>query len=386
MMEGLNGNQNLKITLKTFFGLEGVLSQELVELGYDNPVTLNRAVQIQGSWKDVYRLNLHVSCAISILVEVATFKLKHADELYAKCMKIDWTKWFDLSKTFAVKGAVFSNLFSHSQLPLLKLKDAIADTFRNQFGERPNVQTKAPQVMFDLYINQDVVTVSLNTSGTPLFQRGYRTSTGEAPINEVVAAGLIRLSGWDKKQPFIDPFCGSGTLMIEAAFYATGIPSNIERQHFAFKNFKNFDAALWEEIQEAAKKRITGLPCEIMGSDINDEVITKARRNLRALPFGRFIETKIASYDELSKEGVFIITNPPYGERLKVDVSELYEGIGSWLKHAMSNSTCWIISSSEEGLKSVGLKPDKKIRLYNGELECSFRKYSVYTGSKKIKE
>ncbi len=382
-----NDKGTFKIVLKTFFGLEQVLAEELNELGYPGAELLNRAVSIRGNWRDVYFLNLHVRCAISVLVEIANFRMRREEDLYQQALKTDWTKYFDREKTFAVKGAVFSDLFRHSQYPFLLLKDAIADTFRKQTGDRPNVSVKSPQVLFDLYIQRDQATISLNTSGAPLFQRGYRQSAGEAPLNEVVAAGLLRLSGWDRKSDLCDPFCGSGTLLIEAGLLAAGIPSNIERHHYAFRNFSNFDETLWNEIYEAAPKRLSGLPCTIYGSDLSPEMIMKTRRNLRGVPVGRFIEVQAQDYSAVRKahpdSPLTIITNPPYGERMGSQVEELYEGIGNWLKHEMPGSECWIISSSESALKSVGLKPDRKIRLYNGDLECSFRKYSIYSGSKK---
>lgn len=375
----------LTITLKTFYGLEQAVVEELNELGFNQVEVLNRAVQIKGSWDDVYFLNLHCRCVLSILVQIASFEIKNEDDLYKQCMKIDWTSYFTVEKTFAVKGAVFSQLFKHSQFPFLLVKDAIADTFRKITNERPNVNVKTPQVMFDLYVNDRKVSISLNTSGAPLFQRGYRESTGDAPLNEVVAAGLLRLSAWDRKSTFVDPFCGSGTLLIEAAFLATGIPSNIERQHYAFKNLKNFNAEKWEEIREKVQSRVKELPCEIIGGDISDEMILKARRNLRALPFGRFIKTFPSSFEQLELEGKsgVMITNPPYGVRMGEEIEELYDEIGSWMKHKMNGFDCWIISSSEEGFKSIGLKPTKKLKLYNGDLECSFRKFTIYDGSKK---
>lgn len=379
-------NAVLTITVKTFFGLEDVLSEELNELGYTIAEKLNRAVQIKGTWKDVYYLNLHLRCAISVLVEIKKFKIKHEDELYKRCMEVDWTTYFSLEKSFAVKGAVFSDFFKHSQFPFLLVKDAIVDTFRKRDGNRPDVNVKTPQVLFDLYINKDLVTISLNTSGIPLFQRGYRQAAGEAPLNEVVAAGLIRMTGWDRRSTFVDPFCGSGTLLIEAALLATGIPSNIERQHYAFKNFANFDSVLWEEIYNNAVKRVTGLPCKIIGSDVSDEMVTKTRRNLRALPIGRFVETSVESFEQFRcPEGPgILVSNPPYGERMGENIEEMYEQLGNWMKNEMKGFDCWILSASESGFKSLGLKPDKKIRLYNGELECSFRKYSVYEGTKKL--
>lgn len=382
-----DSGENLMITLKTFYGLEEVLREELIELGYSEVKILNRAVQISGTWKDIYFLNLHVRCAISVLAEVAKFTIRHEDDLYKKCMKIDWTQFFDVNKTFAVKGAIFSDFFKHSQFPFLLVKDAIVDTFRDKLGERPDVHVKVPQVLFDVYINDNTVTISLNSSGVPLFQRGYRQSAGEAPLNEVVAAALIRMSGWDRKSPIIDPFCGSGTLLIEAAMLAAGIPSSIERQHYAFKNFANYDAGLWEEIYDAANKRCQSLPCKIVGSDISPDMIMKTKRNLRGVAVGRFVDVEIRSFDEMKKpegNGV-MVSNPPYGERMGENIEELYEGLGNWMKSEMQGHTCWIISASEAGFKSIGLRPERRIKLFNGDLECSFRKFSIYEGSKKGK-
>lgn len=380
-----------KITLKTLFGLENVLKEELEELGYSNIEVLNRAVQITGTWRDVYYLNLHCRCSISILVEIAAFKIKHEDDLYKQAKKIDWTSYFDVNKTFAIKGAVISNFFNHTQFPYLVVKDAIADVFRDKTGKRPDVDIKRPQVLFDLYINNDWVTISLNTSGLPLYQRGYREDVGEAPLNEVLAAGMLRLAKWDKKTPLIDPFCGSGTILIEAALYATGIPSTIERQHYAFKNFYNYDAKLWEEIYEKAMDHVRSvkqLPVELLGFDISSEMMLKAKRNLRRFNIGRFIDIKTASFDKVKNLGFekgIMITNPPYGERIGANIPELYSKIGDWMKTELKGFDCWMITSSEEGLKSIGLKPDAKIKLYNGSLECSFRKFSIYSGSKKGK-
>lgn len=375
----------LIITLKTVYGLEDAVVEELMEMGYTEGRVGNRAVQIQGTWEDVYKLNLHCRCVISVLVQIAEFDLKNEDDLYKQCMKIDWTSIFTVDKTFAIKGAVFSDMFKHTQFPYLVVKDAVADTFRKVNGERPNVNIKTPQVMFDLYIRDKHAIISLNTSGVPLFQRGYRENVGEAPLNEVVAAGLIRLSGWDRRSTFVDPFCGSGTLLIEAAFLACGIPSNIERQHYAFKNLKNFQPELWEGMLRDAQKRVTELPCQIIGGDISDEMVLKARRNLRALPFGRFVQTQACSFQDLKvpEGGGVMITNPPYGVRMGEGIEELYENLGSWMKHSMKGFNCWVLSSSEEGFKTIGLKPDKKIKVFNGELECSFRKFSIYEGSKK---
>lgn len=370
-------SRNLRITIKTFYGFEEVLKDELVELGYPEVILMNRSVQIEGSWKDVYFLNIHLRTAISVLVEIKFFQIKSEEDLYKEAMKVDWTRYFDVDKSFAVRGAVFSDLFRHSQYPMLLLKDAIADSFRSRIQKRPDVNTKTPQVVFDLYISKNEVTISLNSSGAPLFQRGYRDSTGEAPLNEVVAAGLLRMSGWDRKSMLYDPFCGSGTFLIEAAMWASGIAPSVMRQHFAFKNFRNFDRACFDELRENIDFRVTELPCRIAGSDISAEMVTKARRNLRGFSFGRFVQTSVMDFRELKRmeETGTIICNPPYGERIGDEVEDLYGDFGEWLKHEMTGWTCFILSSNMDAFKSVSLKPNSKIKVYNGSLECSFRKY-----------
>jgi putative N6-adenine-specific DNA methylase len=385
----MNGNKNgfdkeLTITLKCFFGFEETLKEELIEYGYNDVEILNRAVQIRGKWKDVYFLNLHSRCSIAILVEIASFRIKSENDLINRASKIKWSEYFDVKKTFAVKGAIYSDLFTNTHYPYLLVKDAIVDHFRDLTGDRPDVEIKRPQVLIDLYISNTLVTISVNTSGNPLFQRGYRNASGEAPINEVVAASLIRMSGWDRKTTLMDPFCGSGTLLIEGALLASGIPSNIERQHYAFKNFKNFDQKLWDEIYDNATRIVRKLPCRFIGSDISDEMVLKSRRNLREFSFGRFIEISGKPFNEVKKtdEPVFIISNPPYGQRLELD-EELYSEIGTWLKHEIKEGTACIISSSEEGFKSIGLKHSKKVKVYNGNLDCSFRSYELFEGKRK---
>ena len=382
--------KDLKITVKTLYGFEDILQEELKELGYDKTEKLNRAVQVQGGWEDVYRLNYRCRLAISVLVEVASFYIQKEKDLYDEAKKIDWTSFFEMEKTFAVKGAVFSNLFTHTQYPFLLVKDAIADVFRDKFDARPNVNIKAPQVMFDVYIKEKSVTVSLNTSGIPLFQRGYRQEVGDAPMNEVLAAGLLRLSNWDKKSPLIDPMCGSGTLAIEAALLAADIPSMVERQHYAFKNFKSFDAEAWEKVQNEVNRRPIDLGFKIFASDIDAGMLQKAKRNSRMAPIGNMISFTVKDVFELeppSEKGL-LICNPPYGERMgeNEDIAELYQKLGDAFKNSFVGYDCWVISSNIDAIKNVGLKASKKIKVFNGNLECSFREFKVFEGSKKIKK
>ncbi len=375
--------EQLKITIKTLHNFEEILTEELRELGYDNTEKQNRAVSLKGNWEDVYRLNFRCRLALSVLVEVDAFYVHKEDDLYKEARKVDWTSLFDHQKTFAVKGAIFSTLFRHSNYPLLLVKDAIVDTFRDKTGTRPDVNRKSPQVVVDVYIKEKRVTLSVNTSGLPLFQRGYRQSTGEAPINEVLAAGLLRMAQWDRKSPLINPMCGSGTIAIEAALWAADIPSLIERNHFAFKNFKSFDSQLWEKVRAEANHRPVDLGFSIIASDSDAAMVQKARRNSRMAPIGRMITFETADIRDLNpdqKNGT-LICNPPYGERMDEDVESLYENIGDTFKKNFSGFSCWIISSNNEALKGIGLKPQAKMRVFNGSLECSFRGFEIVEGS-----
>lgn len=379
--------KELIITVKTLYGFEDILSEELNELGYDKVEKGNRSVQLKGGWKDVYRINYLSRLSISVLVEIESFYIHKEDDLYKEAKKIDWTNYFDVDKTISVKGAVFSRIFNHTNYPMLLVKDAIVDTFREKTGERPNVELKSPQVVIDVYISEKKVVLSLNTSGVPLFQRGYRQQTGEAPMNEVLAAGLLRLSGWDRKSPLVDPMCGSGTIAIEAALWAADIPSMIERYHYAFKNFKTFDAEVWEEVRSEGNDRPIKLDFPIIAADEDAGMIRKAQRNSRVAPIGKMIEfvtTEFKDFDPPEGGGTLIM-NPPYGERMGDEMIELYEEIGDTFKQKYAGYSCWIVSSNIDAIKRVGLKPNAKIKVFNGSLECSFRKFEVFEGSLKDK-
>ncbi len=378
-------DSRLNITVKTFFGFEETLKQELQEFGYSDIEVRNRAVSFKGDWHDVYFLNVHVRTGISVLVELKSFQINNEKDLYRECAKIDWTRYFGVDDTFAIKGAVFSDLFRHSQYPFLVVKDAIVDTFRKRSKLRPSVEIRSPKVLFDLYINNKDVVLSINTSGAPLFQRGYRQSVGPAPLNEVVAAGLIKMTGWDGKTPLYDPFCGSGTILAEAAMISVNLPPAVERTSYAFMNLRNYDQDDYQEIMAKVDRRINKLPIEIGGSDISPEMIAKTRRNLRHFSFGRHVNLNECSFEEVKKpaEKGIIITNPPYGERIGDHIESMYEGIGDWLKQEMDGWECWILSSNIDALKSVGLHATEKHKVFNGSLECSFRKFELYKGSLK---
>lgn len=377
--------KDLIITVKTLYGFEDILTEELNELGYSDVEKGNRSVQLKGQWKDVYRINYLSRLSISVLVEIESFYIHNEEDLYKEAKKIDWTSYFDVGKTFSVKGAVFSRIFNHTNYPFLVVKDAIVDTFRDKTGERPNVELKSPQVVIDVYISEKKVIISMNTSGVPLFQRGYRQQTGEAPMNEVLAAGLLRLSGWDRKSTLIDPMCGSGTIAIEAALWAADIPSMIERHHYAFKNFKTYDPEVWEEVRSEGNDRPIKLDFPIVASDEDAGMIRKAQRNARVAPIGKMIQFDTSEFIDLDppEGGGTLIMNPPYGERMGEEMIEFYEEIGDTFKQKYPGYTCWVVSSNIDAIKRVGLKPNAKIKVFNGSLECSFRKFEIFEGSLK---
>ncbi|MBD3637465.1 MAG: class I SAM-dependent RNA methyltransferase [Crocinitomicaceae bacterium] len=375
----------MKLVAKTFYGLEQVLANELKELGAKSIEPGNRVVEFSGDKELLYRSNLWLRTAISVLVPVHSFHFKDEDDFKRKLSEINFNKFMNVKRTFAVKGAVHSKQFSYTKYPMLLLKDSIVDFFNDKYGDRPTVDQKAPNVLFDLHISENNCTVSLNSSGAPLFQRGYRKSTGDAPLNEAVAAGLIYLSEWDKKSNFIDVFCGSGTLPIEAALMANGIPPQIARKYYSFMYWPDFDQMLWEQIYKSAPampKR--ELNFKIIGSDSDPDIILKARNNIKALPLGKTISFECRDFKDFNPpegDGT-LISNPPYGERMDdQDILDLYKEIGDFFKNNLPGYACWVLSSNFDAFKRIELKPSKKIQIYNGSLSCDFRKYDIFRGS-----
>lgn len=375
----------MEIVAKTLYGLEEVLKVEVEKLGGKDVKIGNRVVTYKGDMRLVYESNLWLRTAISVLLPIKSFRFTDEKDLYRKFSKIEFSNFMTVNDTFAAKGAVNSPQFNHTNYPMLILKDAIADYFRDKYDKRPSVDLERPNILFDVHIDDFNCTVSLNSSGAPLFQRGYRKSTGEAPMNEVVAAGLLMLSGWDAKSNFVDVFCGSGTIAIEAALMANEIPSNISRKNYSFQNWSNFDRQLWEDIYKKAPnfpKR--DLDFKIIGSDTDGDVILKARENVKALPLGKTISFEVKDFrDQTAPEGGgVLISNPPYGERLQLEeIDELYKEMGDFFKHKMRGYDCWVISSNFDALKKIELKPSKKIQVYNGSLSCDFRKFEIFAGS-----
>jgi putative N6-adenine-specific DNA methylase len=373
---------------KTLHGLEDILAEELRALGAEDVVPGVRVVTFKGDKALMYKSNLYLRTAIAVLLPIHSFKARDEHQLYKGVQQIDWSTYLGLNETLAIHGVTSSDYFTHSQYAALKTKDAIVDQFRKNFGQRPSVDTFRPTLRINLHIRNDQCTLSLDSSGDPLFKRGYRNSRDEAPLNEVLAAGMIQLSGWDKKSNFIDPMCGSGTLPIEATMMALDIPPCIRRDEFGFERWADFDAEIWDEIYSVAKRKGDKLPFHIIGSDVSQQTLRKARNNMRSAPVGNNIKLAVKDMLDFSppEGGGVVIMNPPYGERLeKEDINGFYESIGDQLKKNFSGYDAWIISSNMEALKHIGLRPSRKIQLFNGSLECSFRKYELYSGSKKGK-
>ena len=382
---------NLKIIAKTYFGLEDVLAKELRELGARNPKTIKRGVSFEGDLGFLYKANLWCRTALRFLVPIAQFKVRNEKELYKKIYALEWEGYFSKQKTIAIDAVVHSRQFKHSLFVAQKCKDAIVDRFRDQLGERPAVDTRQPDIRINIHISNENVSVSLDASGESLHKRGYRVDAGVAPISEVLAAGILKLAGWDGLKDFIDPMCGSGTFLIEAALMAQNIPPNVFRKEFAFRNWKNFDEELFRFLFDKALEKEKNFHFSIKGFDRNSGAVMKARKNVRSALMAEEITIQKADFlsfekDENFKERGLLVFNPPYGEKMEADIPDLYKGIGDTLKTQFKGYTAWIITSSAEGIKNVGLKPSKKIPLYNGKLESWLVKYEMYEGSKKVKK
>lgn len=373
---------------KTFAGLEEILAQELRDLQIDEIEILNRAVSFRGDLKDLYTANYWCRTAIRILKPIADFPAADELALYKGIRSIDWSQYLGLDDTFAIDSTLSNSKMNHSQYAALKTKDAIADQFVFKYKERPNVETAKPTLRIGIFIQNDICTVSLDSSNISLHKRGYRVSAGSAPLNEVLAAGMILLSGWDKKSHFVDPMCGSGTLLIEAALIAMNIPPASYRDFFGFLNWKDFDADLWKEIKIDALAKQCDIDFKIVGTDLAAGMIAVAEKNIKSAHLKNEIQLEQLPMQEFTPpEGPGImLCNPPYGERIRTrDIVELYRDMGDTMKRKYGGYTAWIISSDIIALKQIGLYPSRKLELYNGPLECRFEKFEIYEGSKKEK-
>jgi putative N6-adenine-specific DNA methylase len=379
----------MKILAKTMFGLEAVLAEELRQLGAQQIEPLTRAVAFEGDQRLLYRANLELRTALRVLVPIRSFKVRDEQGLYHKVKQIDWSRYLGPDDTLAIDAAVSSTYFKHSQYVALKSKDAIVDRFRQEFGRRPSVDLKNPVLRLNVHIQGEECTVSLDSSGQSLHKRGYRVDALEAPINEVLAAGMILLSGWQRDCAFVDPMCGSGTILIEAATYAHGMAPQLHRDAFGFKRWRDYDADLWQELREEARRRIQPFAHGLFGYDKDFKAMKIARQNALAAHLEGKVVIERQSFERLeapAPEG-FIIMNPPYDERIgNEDIGSFYQMIGDRLKQAFAGYEAWVISSNAEAIKRFGLRPSRKIPLYNGSLDCRFQQYELYQGSRKAKK
>ncbi len=380
--------QNFKMVAKTFFGFEEVLAGELKRLGASQVKTGVRHVSFEGDTGFMYKANLCCRTAIKILKPINEFRVQNEQDLYRNIQRIHWDDYMDIQDTFAINATVNSGYFSHSQFVAFKTKDAIVDQFRKRENARPSVDTLHPDFRINIHIQQDRCTVSLDSSGASLHHRGYRTQTNVAPINEALAAGLIMLSGWHGQCDLLDPMCGSGTLLIEAAMIACNIPPNLNRKEFAFEKWPDWDPDLYDRIEAAALKRVKDCPYRLIGYDQSERVLSKAKGNITQAGLSEFISLKAKDFFHTKKEGqdfIHLIFNPPYGERIPVEMEVFYKQLGDTLKSGYPGSHAWFITSNIEALKHVGLRPSRKIKVFNASLESRFVKYEMYSGSKKAK-
>lgn len=382
-----NENFDYEMKATTFHGLEDVLATELLKLGAKEIVPFKRGVSFMGDKGFMYKANLCLRTALKILVPIYSFTAKDEHVLYNKIKNFEWEEHIGPDDTIAINSTTNSEIFDHTLYISQKTKDAICDRFVDQFGKRPNVDLDNPTLRIYVHIFKDQVNISLDSSGDTLFKRGYRVDIDTAPMKEVLAAGMVLLSGWQPHLPLIDGMCGSGTLGIEAALFANKIPAGIFRKEFGFMKWRNFDAVLWDKIYDASVNRIKEDMPNIISSDIDIKPLEMAKRNGAVAKVDDVIQYEHKSFFDLmpTKPHGTILLNPPYDERIKMeDTNAFYKQIGDKLKKDFGGWTAWIITSNAEAMKHIGLHPSKKITLFNAALECKLLKFEMYSGSKKI--
>jgi putative N6-adenine-specific DNA methylase len=380
--------EDFKMIAKTFLGLEDTLTQELLRLGAREVEAHNRAVSFVGDKGFMYKANLNLRTALRILKPIFSFEVSNEESLYREINNYAWEDLLSADDTMAVDSVLNTDIFNHSQYISQKTKDAVVDRFRSKFDKRPSVDLTNPTIRINVFVSANTCYVSLDSSGYSLHKRGYRENVGEAPINEVLAAGLIMMSGWEPHKPLIDPMCGSGTFLIEAALIANNIPPGYYRESFGCMNWKDFDKELWDKIFKNSINKIKNHDyVKIIGCDADRAMAEKASDNVKQSKVDDVVKVIHSSFEDFTppeQKGV-VIMNPPYGERLKIEeITEFYKKIGDTLKAKYEGYDAWIISSSPEGFKSVGLRPSRKITVFNGPLECRFMKFEMYRGTKKL--
>lgn len=379
-------SRDFEMKATTFHGLEGVLANELLKLGARDIEEFKRGVSFTGDKGFMYKANLCLRTALKVLVPIYSFKADNEYELYNKMKEYEWEELLSADDTLAINATVNSDEFNHSLYVSQKTKDAICDRFVDKFDVRPNVDLDNPTLRIYVHIFRNQVNVSLDSSGDSLFKRGYRVDIDTAPMKEVLAAGMVLLSGWQPHLPLIDGMCGSGTLGIEAALYANNIPPGVFRKEFGFMKWHDYDQELWDKIYDSCINRIKDDMPQIISSDIDNVPLEMAKRNGAVAKVDDVIQYKHISFFDLMPERPHgtILLNPPYDERIKMeDTNAFYKQIGDKLKKDFGGWTAWIITSNMEAIKHIGLHPSKKMTLFNASLECKLLKYEMYSGSKK---
>ena len=382
----MNQLNEYSMIAKTMAEMEDVLAEELTNIGANNIEIGTRMVSFSGDKSLMYKANVCCRTALRILKPIYSFKAENADEVYEAIKQVNWDDYISLDKTFSIDAVVFSHIFHHSKFVAYRVKDGIVDFFNEKYGKRPSVSVSNPDMVFNIHIAHNKCTLSLDSSGESLHKRGYRVAQTEAPLNEVLAAGMILKSGWKGESTFVDPMCGSGTLLIEAAMIALGIPPGIHRKHFAFESWPDFDEKLFSDIynDDSSAKDFN---FRIIGSDISSKAIDIAQKNIESAGLKKYIDLEVKTfqqYEVAPKPAGILMTNPPYGERIKVeDLEELYSMIGERLKHVFSGYDAYILSYKKECFDKVALKYSKRFFLNNGALECEMRKYELFAGKRK---
>ena len=383
-------SENFKMIAKTFYGFEEILSEELLKLGAQKIIKGNRNVSFYGDKGFMYKSNISLRTALKIIKPIKEFKFKDIDEYYKKIYEIKWEDYLDFNSSFLINSVVFnSKIFNNSKFTSLKAKDAIVDRFRNKFKNRPSINSYNPELKIEIHVNRNFCTISLDSSGESLHKRGYKKYNSAAPLNEVLAAGIILMSAWDKKSDLLDPMCGTGTFLIEAAMIARNIAPNLNRLAFAFEKWKDWDNELFETIEESVKSKEIEFEYKLYGFDISGAMIKKAEKNIEISGLG--VDIEIVKKDFLTSiktdnDKLHVLINPPYDKRISADVNQLYKKIGDTLKNNYLYSDVWIITANLEAIKSIGLKSTKKIKLFNANLESRLLNYKIYPGSMKHKD
>jgi putative N6-adenine-specific DNA methylase len=376
----------MKIVVRTFAGLEPLLEQELIAYGGENIKVKRRAIELEGNQTLLYKINMFSRYALDVLRPVFYMKIHTTDQLYEQVKMMNWSKYIRPNQTFVITTIIHSDFFDHSQFAMLRCKDGIVDHFKEKFDKRPNIDKDNPDVHIVLRISNDHGEILLNSSGNALFKRGYRKSTGEAPLNEVLAAGIITLSGWDKTRPFIDPMCGSGTLPIEAALIANNIAPCLIREQYGFQKWADYDEETYHDLLEIARHKITPSKAVIKGLDKDESVLKKAIDNLPKIEGVKWnVSFEKADFFETKKtfDNGILVFNPPYDKRIGLlNAEDFYDKIGSTLKHGYDGYDAWLFTANLSAAKKIGLRPSRKIELYNGPDEARLFHYALYKGTK----